>query len=326
MKGGPEWPLLDRFPALASIPRLSLRSGPTPVESLESIAPNLWIKRDDLSALPIGGNKVRSLEFLLAGLNAGDRVATVGSRGSTHALTTAMHGRAHGLRVSVGLWPQQMNPIAEIVYDELGRIASSRTEVFNPAFAMPWLWWRGLRGDRTVPPGGTSPLGMLGHVNAALEVVAQVEAGLLPEPRQVVVPLGTGGTATGLALGFAIAGLYPRIVAARVVPSIVGRRSRVLRLADATRALIERKSGERLSISGALNVSVVHDVYGGAYGRTLARAAELTTRLGNATDVRLDATYAAKAFTAAIELRRDVPTLFWLTFDGRWMGERHGSH
>ena len=64
----------------------------------------------------------------------------------------------------------QMNPTAEIVYDELRRVASSRAEVLNPVFAMPWLWWRGLRGDRMIAPGGTSPLGMLGHVNAALEV------------------------------------------------------------------------------------------------------------------------------------------------------------
>lgn len=305
---------------------MSLRSGPTPVESLESVAPNLWIKRDDLTALLIGGNKVRSLEFLLGGVSTGDRVATVGSRGSTHALATAIHGRALGASVSVGLWPQQMNPVAEIVRDEIRRVATSHMAFISPAFALPWLWWRGMRGDRAIPAGGTSPLGMLGHVNAALELAEQVRSGMLPEPKQIVVPLGSGGTAAGLALGFSIAGMHPLIIAARVVPRILGRRSRVVRLANATRAFIERQANVRLPQTVARNIRVVSNVYGGAYGRALARANEPAARLSDAIDVTLDATYAAKAFTAALEASHGVPTLFWLTFDARWLERRHAGH
>lgn len=328
MSSGELWPLLDRFPGLATLPRLSLRSGPTPVESLESLAPNLWMKRDDLTALPVGGNKIRSLEFLLGGVGAGDRIATVGSRGSTHALATAIHGRALGASVSVGLWPQEMNPEAEQVHDELRRVAASRLDFLSPAFALPWLWWRGMRGDRTIPAGGTSPLGMLGHVNAALEVAEQVRFGVLPEPKQIVVPLGSGGTAAGLALGFSIAGMRPLIIAARVVPKVVGRASRVARLANATRAFIERLADVRLPGVPDWKIRVVSNVYGGAYGRALARATESAARLGQASEVTLDATYAAKAFTAALDATRDVPTLFWLTFDARWLGRsgRHGGH
>jgi 1-aminocyclopropane-1-carboxylate deaminase/D-cysteine desulfhydrase-like pyridoxal-dependent ACC family enzyme len=319
------WPLFDRFAELAALPHLSLRSGPTPVESLESLAPNLWIKRDDLTALPIGGNKVRSLEFLLGGVNPGDRVATVGSRGSTHALATAIHGRAVGASVSVGLWPQEMNPMAEVVRDELRRVVTSRREFASPALALPWLWWRAIRGDRTIPSGGTSPLGILGHVNAALEAAAQVRSGLLPEPRQVVVPLGTGGTAAGLALGFAIAGMHPLIVAARVVPKIVGRKNRIVRLANATRAFIERQTKVRLPPAPSSSIRVVNTVYGGAYGRVLARGETSALRLSDAIGVAVDATYAGKAFVAALDAANAEPTLFWLTFDARWIGKRGGG-
>jgi D-cysteine desulfhydrase len=318
------WPLLDRFPGLATLPRVALRSGPTPIESLESIAPNLWIKRDDLSALPIGGNKVRSLEFLLGGVTPGDRLATVGSCGSTHALSTAIHGRALGASVAVGLWPQQMNPVAEIVRNELRRVAASRREFVSPALALPWLWWRGVRGDRTIPSGGTSPLGMLGHVNAALEVAEQVRSGAMPEPKQVVVPLGTGGTAAGLALGFSIAGMHPVIIAARVVPRIVGRKNRVVRLANATRAFIERRAGVRLPRAPLARIHVVNTVYGGAYGRALARADAAGARLTEMIGMPVDATYAAKAFVAALEAGNGAATLFWLTFDARWIGNAGG--
>lgn len=66
---------------------------PTPILSLASLAPSFWIKRDDLCADPIGGNKVRALEFLLGGLAEDERVVTVGSAGSTHALTVAAYGK-----------------------------------------------------------------------------------------------------------------------------------------------------------------------------------------------------------------------------------------
>src|SRR5918998_6104930 len=85
--------LVDHFPALASLPRAGLLGAlPTPVVS-SALAPALWLKRDDLTALPIGGNKVRALDFLLGGLTAGEQVLTAGATGSTHALTTVVHAR-----------------------------------------------------------------------------------------------------------------------------------------------------------------------------------------------------------------------------------------
>ena len=89
-------PLLLRYPSLSWVPRVRLGAFPTPVERVPRAPGPLWIKRDDLSGTPLGGNKVRSLEFLLAGLGAGSEVVTSGARGSTHALATAVYGRALG--------------------------------------------------------------------------------------------------------------------------------------------------------------------------------------------------------------------------------------
>lgn len=317
MSSNPLWPIVDRFPALASLPRVDLRRGPTPVERVESVAANLWIKRDDLSALPVGGNKARSLELLLGGTRSGDRVTTVGSTGSTHALSTVIHARALGATVTVGTWPQETNSVAEVVAAAVRRNADDIRSFGNAPLTLSWLLWRRLRGDRVIPAGGTSPLGILGHVNAALELAAQVREGRLPLPRRVVVPLGTGGTAAGLALGFGIAGLRTTVIAARVVPRIIGRRARVKRLIAATSALIERLTGERLEPDVAADVVVAGGVYGGAYGRPLDRAAEYSRHMGVA-GIALDPTYAAKAFVAAMEQPADGPTLFWLTFDSRW--------
>jgi hypothetical protein len=70
-------------------------------------------------------------------------------------------------------------------------------------------------------------------------------------------------------------------------------------------------------------VRVVHDVYGGAYGRSLPAGDRAALMLHEACGARLDATYAAKACAAALTLvPAEGPTLFWVTFDGRWMEEQ----
>jgi D-cysteine desulfhydrase len=309
--------LIRRFPALAAIPRVSLTSAPTPVAPLSAIGDSLWIKRDDLSAEPLGGNKVRSLEFLLATVRPGDRVVTVGSAGSTHALAVATYGRTLGARVLVGRWRQTMNSSAALVASRVSE-AAERAPVFRSTVAAyAWAALQRARGAQWIAAGGSTPVGVLGHVNAGLELVEQIDAGMLPAPREVVVPLGTGGTAAGLALAFAIAGRDIVVVGARVVPRIVGRRGRVLRLARATARLIERRAGERLPAVRADAVRVVHDAYGGGYGAETREAIDAARRLEDAAGVQADASYSAKGFQVALGVATHAPTLFWLTFDPR---------
>ncbi|MGE5733195.1 MAG: pyridoxal-phosphate dependent enzyme, partial [Gemmatimonas sp.] len=109
---------------MARVPRVSLGCYPTPVLALANIAPSLWIKRDDLCADPMGGNKTRALEFLLGNLEPGERVVTVGSVGSTHALAVAVYAAQLGARASVGRWRQEMSAMATRV----ARQIEDRTE------------------------------------------------------------------------------------------------------------------------------------------------------------------------------------------------------
>ena len=64
-------------------------------------------------------------------------------------------------------------------------------------------------------------------------------------------------------------------------------------------------------------MQIVHDVYGGAYGRETPAARAAGERLRAVSRIELDATYSAKAFALALELAAREPTLFWLTFDSR---------
>ena len=317
------YPLFDVYPELLRIPRVALATLPTPVEPLTQALPSgsLWIKRDDLSASEIGGNKVRALEFLLGAVRTGDTVLTIGGEGSTHVLATAHHAARLGARTQAIRWRHEMSPtaraVAALAAARCERVTTTRT-IIGAAARVAWR----RMGDRRihwVPMGGSSPVGTLGHVNAALELQRQIADGELPMPARIIVPLGTGGTAAGLVLGLAIAGLRVPVVAARIGPRIGANARRVRALVRGTRALIRRASGRDMPAIPRDALRVAHDVYGGAYGRPLPAGELATDQMLVWRGLALDATYSAKAFAAAIapHHQREDPTLFWLTFDGR---------
>ena len=314
-------PLIARFPELRRFPRARLGRFPSPVTPANALAAGLWLKREDLNAEPLGGNKVRALELLLGGVSAGNTVVTVGAAGSTHALATAVYARQLGARVRCFRWRQEMNPVAQRVAartsEETGDSRLSRTVAGAYARALVAR----LRGAHWVPAGGSSPLGVLGQVNAGLELAQQIDAGALPRPDRVVVPLGTGGTVAGLALGFAIAKVATEIVAVRVVPRIVANARHVKALVSRTARLIERATEVRVPRPSAHSVRVVHGYFGGAYGRATAEGDRVARDCLERTGIVVDPTYGAKALAAAVIIAnaRRGTTLFWLSFDGRWM-------
>lgn len=279
----------------------------------------LWLKRDDLSARPMGGNKVRALEFLLGGLAPGDEVVTVGATGSTHALATAVYGSMLDLRTVVYRWPQEMNSAAERADARLRSVADVHDASSTVAAYARALLRRTVGKAHWIPAGGTTPLGILGHVDAALELVGQVRAGAMPPPFRIVLPLGSGGTAAGLLLGLAIAGLDTEVVGVQVVPGLVANRWRVRGLVASTRKLLKSLSGAAVPRVDAERLAIERAFYGGAYGRETAegRAAAECYRAAHG-GAMLDATYTAKACAAAMARCDDRPTLFWITYDGMY--------
>ena len=317
-------PLVRRYPGLAIIPRVPLGEYPTPVESLDlpGLRAPVWIKRDDLASSTLGGNKVRALEYLLAEVKPGDLLLTGGGEGSTHVLATALHASRLGARLHAVRWRHEMHAVS----DDVARRARGECVVVDTAATplggiLRTLVRRMTLRARWIPFGGTSSLGILGHVNAALELADQVEAGDLPSHARVVVPLGTGGTAAGLALGFAAAGMRTQVVGARVVPRIATGHARVILRARGAARWVRRKTGVILPRVTADAVRVVHDAYGGAYGRVSPLGMDAAAAMERASGMRLDATYSAKAFAIALRLARarEGVTVFWSTFDARWL-------
>jgi D-cysteine desulfhydrase len=335
------FPLFDRFPELAVLPRVELGTFPTPVTRVElPEARELWLKRDDQNAVVVGGNKVRALEFLLGSLAPGEVVVTAGGMGSNHVYATAVHAARLGGRTIAARWPHEMGPEARTVSEAARAVCATTVDYgwIGGALIRVAAWRVGAgvsaaagtgpgAGRRYLPIGGSTPLGILGHVNAGLELGRQIAAGDLPDPSHVVVPLGSGGTAAGLSLGLGITGSRATVVAARVAPRVVANITRIRVLIERTRRLMRRISGVRYELSAA-PVLVDHTVYGGAYGRPLAAgddAAALLRGAGSGLEsLTLDSTYAAKAAATALAIggdrtvgRASTRVMLWVTFDGR---------
>jgi D-cysteine desulfhydrase len=317
-ENGSQLALIERYPKLSSIPRARLCTLPSPVERVRIAGRDIWIKRDDLNAPSCGGNKVRALEFLLGGLGPGDAVITVGGAGSTHVLSTAIHAARIGVRTIASRWRHDMNPAADQVSLRVSSLLESPRISRNPVIVLVSARYRSITGHiRYIPVGGSTPLGALGHVNAALELAAQIRRGDLPMPARIVLPVGSGGTAAGLLVGFAIADMDIDIVGARVGPRVFVNRRTVLALARRTAAFIERNGGERVPTLTPSRLRILHHVYAGAYGRANPRSAAAAKVLHDASGINLDDTYSAKAWVAALDEHDSArgPLLFWLTFD-----------
>lgn len=305
--------LHQRFAALAgTLPHLDLSARPTPVRELAGLG--IWVKEDGVfGSGGWGGNKVRKLEWLLPDARRRGRrsILTFGGLGTNWGLATALYAREQGLETALGLVDQ---PVDAHVEAQLGRLEASgarihRTHTKARTMALlPWLLARNARGGRPpylLPAGGSSPVGALGYVEAALEIAAQVEDGALPEPAHVVVPVGTGGTAAGLALGFQLAGLRTRVVGVVVNDQLRLDGKVLARLARRTATLLERR-GARLGPLdlGPDMLDLTRDQIGAGYGHPTEAAAQATT-LAAEERLPLDPVYTAKAMAGLLALRAE---------------------
>jgi D-cysteine desulfhydrase len=246
---------------------------------------------------------VRKLERLLDDARAKKkrRIVTIGAGGSHQVLATAIYGAEAGFEVEAVLVPQPGTDHARA--NLRVALAQGLRVVVAPSWdAAPAL----IRRDAYLfPLGGSNALSCLGFVDAAKELEAQVAAGELPEPEVIVVALGSGGTAAGLAVGLAATSLRTRVIGVAVSPPLKVVSLMTRRLARKTAALAGIPVGE-------LRLDIDRRWLGRGYGystREGERAMAEASRFG----LLLDATYTAKTFAAALDLARTQRVLYWHT-------------
>jgi 1-aminocyclopropane-1-carboxylate deaminase/D-cysteine desulfhydrase-like pyridoxal-dependent ACC family enzyme len=329
-------PALDEaYPGLAPLPRLLIAETPTPVDQRENppfSESRIYVKRDDLSGRPYGGNKVRKLAFLLGhAMETGAKaVLTFGAAGSNHALATAIYARQHGLDAISMLGDQ---PNARSVRKNLLRHLAAGADIrYAPdrlsmaRHTREYLFaYRRRDGvfPYVIPSGGSSPLGAAGFVDAAFELRRQIEAGLLPEPDLIYVASGTMGTAIGLLAGVLAAGLKTRIMAVRVTPAPFSDPGRGQLLFHATNRLLHETDPAFPLPDWPEDRFILRDeFFGGEYGRHTPASVKAVEAASAHAGLHLEGTYTGKTFAALLsDLRegmlRNKTALFWNTYNSR---------
>ena len=243
---------------LASYPRARLASLPTPLERLEQApgsldSPRVWVKRDDLTGLGVGGNKARKLEFLCAEADqvGADCLITVGAAQSNHCRMTAAAGARLGLETHLVLSGSKPDTLVgnQLLADLFGAHLH-----FTGAPDTHWgaleiaretltdeLAADGLR-PHSIPIGGSTPVGALGYVAAMIEIVEQCER-LDIAPAAIVFTSSSGGTHAGLVAGRAllrsIGRPVPELLAIGVAKGVVMGMPDIAGLAADTLALLD---------------------------------------------------------------------------------------
>lgn len=296
---------------IARLPRAELGRTPTPVRPLTGLTDGpaeVWLKDESgFGDGGWGGNKVRKLEWLLPEADNWRcrTILTFGGVGTNWGLATALYGRERGLKVVLALIDQ---PASEHVDAQLERLRASGAELHftrtraRTISALPGLIFRHSHRGRPpliLPPGGSSPLGLLGYVEVSLEIAAQVKAGMLPEPGFVVVPVGSGGTAAGLMLGLTLAGLSTRVLGV-----VVSEESRLDAPGLAGRARAAARLLRRRGFTGALpdpgpsRALVSRAWLGAGYGHPVPDADRAVSDAARLEDLVLEPVYTGKALAA----------------------------
>ena len=210
--------------ALLLLPRLELAKLPTPLDRVENLGKSLgdldlWFKRDDLTGFGLGGNKVRSLEYLAAdAMKVNSNILiTGGSPGSNHVRTTmavAAHLGLKGVAVLSGTRPSKAN--GNLLLNQL--LDAKLVFTGNPdrSYIDNYIEDEAerLRGKGESPymirRGGVSSLGCIGYVSAAVEICSQLQS-LNLNPDILLCATGCGVTQAGLLVGFKLMGLNCRL-------------------------------------------------------------------------------------------------------------------
>ena len=257
---------------------------------------NVWIKRDDLCGIALGGNKVRKLEFLLAEAKAQgyDLVMTTGQAQSNHAMLTAACAQRLGMDCILvlkerGITARKGNQILNYlmgvevrfvdtdsyddIYKEMDRIAEELS-----------------RKVYKIPCGGSNALGSLGYVDCMREVATSGQ-----HFDHIVCACGSGGTSAGTVLGAAIYMPDTHVMCAMVDNDPF----------DVIVPELMKEAAELMNADVEIPVPDLVDMCGPGYSIPSDEGNEAIAMMMKLEGIVLDTCYTGKTFAALIKRARE---------------------
>lgn len=295
------------------VPFLNL---PTPIEYLSNISRelgiNLYLKRDDLTGLGMGGNKLRKLEYFLydAQQQGATMLLTVGGAQTNHGRLTAAVAAKYGLKcaiVAIDEYPGEISANilldrmmgADVILKEDDRIRPQSVQSYETAMVVKERYEA--QGEKVyfIPMGGSSELGILGYYDCAQELTIQAaELGI--SDSRVITAVGSMGTYMGLFCGLKDIDSPLSLTGTLIMPYEESVRAFAKNYFDRIK--------ERYHLDFDAEKSDFHideDYTFGAYNNAVPEIRESIYQMAREEAVILDPCYTGKAFHAISQMIRD---------------------
>ena len=299
---------------LNTIPRVSITHAPTALEHMPQLSAllnrNLYVKRDDCTGLAGGGNKTRKLEYLVAEAlaNNADTLVTVGGIQSNHARQTAAAAAKFGLQCELVLEDVEGTPKSDyykngnILLDNLlgATIHHVPENIEGNEYTTELITKLKQQGKTPylIPVGGSNPIGSLGYVRCAQEIISQIEEQSLALDH-IVLASGSAGTQAGLLAGLILADINIPVLGICVSRSGTEQVALVTALLEQTLTLLgldKRLAKGKVFANG--------DFYGDGYGIPNKEMVEAVKLSAQHEALILDPVYTGKGMAGLINLCR----------------------
>jgi len=289
------------------LPRVKLANLPTPLEEMPRLSkllggPRLWIKRDDLTGLCFGGNKVRKLEFEMAEAKkrGADVVISGGAPQSNHARTVATAARKLGMKTVLvlrGEEPKEYN--GNLLLDRIFGvdIRFVRAE-WHETGTITKKVFEELQGEGHTPYiiYFSSPSGSVGYVNAFLELTAQARRMKL-KIDHILHAAGSGGTQAGLIVGKKALKAGIDVIGISVEPDGDWLLNTTIEIANGCAKLLSLD----FSVTSE-DVKLLYDYAGQGHGVLTKEVIDTIKFVAETEGILLDPVYTGKAMAGLIDL------------------------
>ncbi len=289
---------------LDALPRVALLTGPTPLERMARAGAavghdQLWVKRDDVMSLGLGGNKLRSLEYWLGeALATGcDMLVVAGAPASNQCRLVAAAGARTGLETHVlyagdepetldgnalltqlfGARIRWLGPMSEA---ERGECAVRAVEELRAQGRRPYLI-------------GDPVIAALGYVLAAEELAGQAR---VLDLRHVLLPGSMGPTEAGFIFGSAVVQAPWTIH----LVSVEYQEDELRRRIAALLAGLRIRTGIAPPIDPMTRVLIDSGELGAGYGVATPASRAAATLFATQEALILEQTYVAKTFASLL--------------------------
>ena len=301
-------------------PRRRLISGVPPLERLGNISSrpgsaDIYVKRDDMTGLGLGGNKVRKLEFYTGhALSLGcDTLIITGAVQSNYVRITAAAARAAGLDCHIQLEDRVAG--MDDGYRTGGNVLLDRmfgaTLHYLPAEASEAdadvqldAIADSLRAEGRNPyvihlGASFEPRGALGYILAAREILGQI-ADLNAKVGHVVLASGSGQTHSGLLTGLRLWGSNLPVTGVCVRRDAVQQNARITQVCGNLGKLIRRPD-----LVGPDDIVVTDEYLGPGYGKNSPETWDALLTAARMEGLLLDPVYTSKSFAGALAMAAD---------------------